>query len=146
MVVFVCLHTTLPNYHHYADLSEGIELLKCLPGTFCLECVSKIKPILSIICHAIHGAVRIQLTHFSYDDLRIRVLYFIIIIKSEVWPVCHCLGLGHETVVCAVCRFIFLSHTHLYFLTYNYFTYLMREIFRKDRNFISETTMIRIFA
>ena len=29
--------------------------------------------------------------------LRIRILYLIIIIKSEVWHVCHCLGLGHET-------------------------------------------------
>ena len=25
--------------------------------------------------------------------LRIRILYLIIIIKSEVWPICHCLGL-----------------------------------------------------
>ena len=32
MVVFVCLHIKLPRYHHYADLSEGIELLKCLSG------------------------------------------------------------------------------------------------------------------
>ena len=31
-----------------------------------------------------------------------------IIIKSEVWNILHCLGLGHETMVCAVCRFIFL--------------------------------------
>ena len=28
--------------------------------------------------------------------MRIRVLYLIIIIKSEVWPICHSLGLGHE--------------------------------------------------
>ena len=31
-----------------------------------------------------------------------------IIIKSEVWTIIHCLGLGHETMVCAVCLFIFL--------------------------------------
>ena len=62
---YFCLHTTIPHYHHYVNLSESIELLKCLLGLFCLECVSKIK---SIIFHAIHGAVRIQLTHFSYDD------------------------------------------------------------------------------
>ena len=122
LVVFVCLHTTLPNYHHYIDLPESIKLLKWLPGTFYFECVSQIKPILSIIFHAILGAVRIQFTHFSYDDLRIRVLNLIIIIKSEVWPICHCLGLGHETMVCAVCRFIILSHTHIYFLTHNSFT------------------------
>ena len=26
-VLFVCFHTTLPHYHHYADLSECIELM-----------------------------------------------------------------------------------------------------------------------
>ena len=40
--------------------------------------------------------------------LRIRVLYLIIVIKSEVWPICHCLGLGHETMVGALCLSIFL--------------------------------------
>ena len=29
------------------------------------------------------------------------------IIKSEVWPIYHYLGLGHETMVCAVCLSIF---------------------------------------
>ena len=37
------------------------------------------------------------------------VLDLIIIIKSEVWPISHCLGLGHETMVCAVCLCIFLK-------------------------------------
>ena len=32
--------------------------------------------------------------------VRIHVLYLIIIIKSEVWPICCYLGLGHETMVC----------------------------------------------
>ena len=63
--LFVC---TSSHYDHYADLHEGIELLKCLSGIFCLEDVSRIKSIFSIICNAIYGAVRIQLTHFSYDD------------------------------------------------------------------------------
>ena len=30
------------------------------------------------------------------------VLYLIIIIKSEVWITNHCLGLGHETMVCNI--------------------------------------------
>ena len=38
----------------------------------------------------------------------IYVLCLIIIIKSEVWTITHCLGLGHETMVCAVCFSIFL--------------------------------------
>ena len=33
-----------------------------------VECVSKIKSILSINFHAINGAVFIQLTHLSYED------------------------------------------------------------------------------
>ena len=32
-----------------------------------------------------------------------------IIIKSEVWTIIHCLGLGHETMVCALCLSILLS-------------------------------------
>ena len=32
----------------------------------------------------------------------------IIIIKSEVWTIIHCLGLSDETIVCAVCLSIFL--------------------------------------
>ena len=74
MVIFVCLPITLPHNHHNADLSEGIKLIKCLSGTFCLEWLSKIKPIISIIFHAIYGTVCIQLTHF---------LTRIIIIKSD---------------------------------------------------------------
>ena len=68
MVLFVCLHIIPPHYHPYADLSKSIELPKCFSGTFCLECVSKVVSILSIIVHAINGAVGIQLTHSSYGD------------------------------------------------------------------------------
>ena len=104
MVVFIRLHIALPHY----DLSEGIELLKCLSGTFCLKCVSKINWNLSIIFHEICGAVYIRFTHFSYDNCENICTYLIIIIKSEVWPICHCLGLGQETMVYAACLFIFL--------------------------------------
>ena len=41
--------------------------------------------------------------------LREYTLCHFIIIKSEVWTVIHCLGLGHETIVCAVCLSILLS-------------------------------------
>ena len=68
MVVFDCLHVTLRHYRHHAELSENIELLKCLSGTFCFEYVSKIKSILSIIFPVIYGAMCIQLTHLSYYD------------------------------------------------------------------------------
>ena len=39
---------------------------------------------------------------------RIYILCLIIIIKSEVWTITHCLVLGHETMVSAVCLSIFL--------------------------------------
>ena len=41
--------------------------------------------------------------------VKIPVPNLIIIIKSEVWPICHCLWLGHETMVCALCFSIFLD-------------------------------------
>ena len=41
---------------------------------------------------------------------RIYILCLIIIIKSELWIITHCLGLGHETMVSAVCRSILLSY------------------------------------
>ena len=38
---------------------------------------------------------------------RIYILCLVIIIKSEVWTITHCLGLGHETIASAVCLSIF---------------------------------------
>ena len=37
-IVFVCLYITASHYHHCADLSEGIELIKCLSDIFCNVC------------------------------------------------------------------------------------------------------------
>ena len=36
MVVYGHLHITLLHYHHYAELPDGIELLKCSSDMFCL--------------------------------------------------------------------------------------------------------------
>ena len=63
MIVFVCLHFTIPHCDHYADVSEGIEFLNTCQEHY-IECVSKIQTILSIIAHAIYGAVCIQFTLF----------------------------------------------------------------------------------
>ena len=41
---------------------------------------------------------------------RIYILCLIIMIKSEVWTFTHCLGLGHETMACAVCLSTFLEY------------------------------------
>ena len=40
---------------------------------------------------------------------RIYILCLIIFMKSEVWTITHCLGLGHETMVCAVCLYILMN-------------------------------------
>ena len=71
----------------------------------------KIKHILSVIHYTICGAVCFQFTHFPGDDWdNIYIICLIIIIKSEIWTITHCLGLGHETMVCAVCLPIFLQY------------------------------------
>ena len=54
---------------------------------------------------------------------RIYILCLIIIVKSEVWTITHWLGLGHETIVPAVCLSIFLcrdlitSNVTIFYLT-----------------------------
>ena len=72
-----------------------------------VQCVSMIRSVFSVIFHATYMTVCIQLTHLSYDDCENLCTYFIIVIKSEEWPICHCVGLGHEKMVCPVCLFIF---------------------------------------
>ena len=37
-IVFVCLYITPSHYHHYANLSADIELIKCLSDMFCPVC------------------------------------------------------------------------------------------------------------
>ena len=119
-IVLVCLYSTLSHYHHYAKFSEDIELIKCLSDIFCRVC--KIKHILSDICYTIHcticGAVCFQFTHSPCDDwenIYIYILCLIIIVKSEVWTITHCLGLSHETMVCAV----FFLHILMWGLMYS---------------------------
>ena len=45
---------------------------------------------------------------------KIYILCLIIIIKSEVWNIIHCLGLGHGTMVCAVCLYILIDLLSLF--------------------------------
>ena len=107
-IVLVCLYSTPSHHHHCANLSEGIELKNAYQIHF-VECVSKIKHILCFIHYTISRAVCFQFTHFSCDDWEnIYILCLTIIIKSEVWTISHCLGLGHKTMVSAVCLSIFL--------------------------------------
>ena len=70
-IVLVFLYSTSSHYHHFAKLSEDIELIKCLSDVF-VECVSKIEHSLSVIHYTIHyticGAVCFQFTHSPCDD------------------------------------------------------------------------------
>ena len=88
-IVFVCLYITPSYYHHCANFSDDIEHIFCYPLYIIWGCVFSVYP-------------------FSLWWLREYSLCLIIIIKSEVWTIIHCLGLGHETMVCAVCLSIFL--------------------------------------
>ena len=109
MVVFVWLHITLHNYHQYADVSEGIELNACkvLIRYILTMDVSKIKSVLSIIFYAIYEA-KYSAYPFLLWWLWDYVYFILLIIKSEVWLICHCLGLVHEAMLCDVCLSIFL--------------------------------------
>ena len=70
MAIFVCwLHFT--QSHYYIIIMQTYLKVINFWNTcqvYSAECVSKIKSILSIILHALYGAVCIQLTHFSYCD------------------------------------------------------------------------------
>ena len=79
-IVLVCLYSTPSHYHHCANLSEGIELINACQIYF-VECVSKIKHILSVIHSTICGSVCFQFTHFPCDE-RI-YLYFVLLSSSN---------------------------------------------------------------
>ena len=90
-----------------------------------VECVSKIRHIPSVIHYTIRAAVCFQFTHFLVMIERIYILCLVIIIKSEVWTITHCLGLGDETMVCAVCLFVFFLNkdNYLHMLFYKGWNY-----------------------
>ena len=72
------------------------------------------------IHYTICGAVCFQFTHSPCDDWEnIYILCLIVIIKSEVLTIIHCLGLGHETMVCAICLSIFLRVFCAHITPYN---------------------------
>ena len=102
---YPCLYIT-PSHHHCANLSEDIELIKCLSDLFCWVC--KIKHILSVIHYTICGAVCSQFTHFPCDGWE-NIYILCLIIKSEVWTIINYSGLDHETMVCAVFLYVLIN-------------------------------------
>ena len=110
-IILVSLYSTPSHYHHCANLSEDIELIKCLSDLFCrvwvrLSIFSQWSIIQSIIQYV--GLCVFSLPTPLVMIERLYIFCLSIIIKSEVWTITHCLGLGHETMVCAICLSIFL--------------------------------------
>ena len=106
-IVFVCLCITPPHYHHCANFIWRHWTYK-MPVRYNLSSVwvrLSIFSQLSIIQYV--GLCNFSLPISFVMIGRIYILCLIIIIKSEVWTITHCLGLGHETMVCAVCLSIF---------------------------------------
>ena len=77
-----------------------------LLDTFCLECGLRCKLSQPSFIQYM-GLCVFSLPITLMMIVRVWILYFIINIKSEVRPIYHCLGLGHETMVCTVYLYIF---------------------------------------
>ena len=108
-IVFVCLYITPSHYHHCANFIWRHWTCK-MPVRYNLSSVwvrLSIFSQLSIIQYVGLCVFSLPISFVMIE--RIYILCLIIIIKSEVWTITHCLGLGHETIVCAVCLSIFLS-------------------------------------
>ena len=107
-IVFVCLYITQSHYHHCANFIWRQWNYK-MPVRYNLSSVWVRLSIFfqsSIIQYVGLCVFSLSISFVMIE--RIYILCLIIIIKSEVWTITHCLGLGHETMVCAVCLSIFL--------------------------------------
>ena len=112
-IVFVCLYITPSHYHHCANFIWRHWTHK-MPVRYNLSSVwvrLSIFSQLSIIQYLGLCVFSLPISFVMIE--RIYILCLIIIIKSKVWT--HCLGLGHETMVCAVCLSIFLWETMVLF-------------------------------
>ena len=98
IVISICLYFTLPHHHHCADVSESIELRKCLRCILLSVCLRLIQSFQLLFMQYMGLCVSSLLISPVMIE-KIRLFYLIIIIKSEIWTICHWLGLGHETMV-----------------------------------------------
>ena len=115
----------------WSKCSGGTNVLKYFLFVECnqqlwnaIVCIGKILYyfiILTIVClHNIYGC-KFSVCPFPLWWLREYILCLSILIKSEVWINIHCLGLGHETMVCAVCLSIFLC----WYMRMNIWSYIL---------------------
>ena len=109
-IVIVCLYITPSHYHHCANFIWRHETYK-MPVRYNLSSIWVRLSILSLVSIIQYvGLCVFSLLIFFLMIERIYILCLIIIIKTGVWTITHCLGLGHETMVCAVCLSIFLTN------------------------------------
>ena len=66
-IVFVYWYITPSQYHHCANLSEDIELIKCVSDIFCRVCEQDKAYPFSFPFYYLCGAVFFQFTHFPCD-------------------------------------------------------------------------------
>ena len=107
-IVFVCLNITPSHYHHCANFIWRHWTYK-MPVRYNLSSVwvrLSISSQLSIIQYVGLCVFKSPISFVMIE--RMYLLCLITIIKSEGRTITHCLGLGHETMVCTVCLSIFL--------------------------------------
>ena len=110
-IVFVCLYITPSHYHHCANFIWRHWTYR-MPVRYNLSSVWVRLSIFSQLSIMQYVGLWVFSLPISFVMIeRIYILCLIIIIKSEVWTITHCLGWGHETMVWPVCLSIFLSES-----------------------------------
>ena len=112
-IVFVCFYITPSHYHHCANFIWRHWTYK-MPVRYNLLSVwvrLSISSQFSIIQYVGLCVFSLPISFVMIE--RIYIFCLIIIIKSEIWTNTHCLGLGYETIVCAVCLSIFLTYLRI---------------------------------
>ena len=107
-IAFVCLYIMPSHYHYCANFIWRHWTYK-MPVRYALLSVWVRLSIFSQL--SIKQYVGLWIISLPISFMMIEIIYIlclIIIIKSEVWTITHCLRLGHETMICAVCLSIFL--------------------------------------
>ena len=112
--IYVCMKTTRTPRRRNNGNNPGVVITNKMPVRYNLSSVwirLSIFSQLSIIQYVGLCVFSLPISFVTIERIYIHCL--IIIIKSEVWTITHCLGLGHETMVCAVCLSIFLFLSQL---------------------------------
>ena len=99
-------HSFLWTLHHLIIINLQTYLktlnLKNACQIYFVECVIRLSILFQFSLYNIWGCV-FSVYPFPLWWLREYILCLIIINKSGVWLIIHCLGLSHETIVCVVC-------------------------------------------